>query len=271
MQFIIWTFDYKKRIGGVRILHKLCDYLNSIGETAYVTSEVRNPAWNTPVWDVNKPFDLDTTVVIYPECIPDNKLNAKWVVRWGLYHQVAPCDPSDYIFKFNANYYSVMNKCDGILSLYDFRLDFWENINLERNFNTVVFRKGDYKKQLNYHSQLQNKFIYDEVEEYQDENIIKTCFNKSKVCLSYDATTYIALQAAMCGCVSVVIPDPGVSKFDWLKNDLHSFGVAYGFDDIDRAKGCVDFVKPNLMKHEKKGYESVTAFVEFWKDKIQKG
>jgi hypothetical protein len=75
----------------------------------------------------------------------------------------------------------------------------------------------------------------------------------------------------MCGCVSVVIPDPGVSKFDWLKNELNAFGVAYGFDDIDRAKGCVDFVKPNLIKHEKKGYQSVTAFVEFWKDKIQKG
>ena len=56
-----------------------------------------------------------------------------------------------------------------------------------------------------------------------------------------------------------------------MKNDFNAFGVAYGFDDIDRAKSCVDYVKPNLMKHEKKGYDSVAAFVEFWKDKIQKG
>ena len=83
MKFIIWCWDYNKFIGGVRVMHKLCDVLNSLGAEAYVTAKKTNPHWNTPVYDGNG-FDKEQTVVIYPEVISGNPLNSKNVIRWIL-------------------------------------------------------------------------------------------------------------------------------------------------------------------------------------------
>jgi predicted glycosyltransferase len=40
----------------------------------------------------------------------------------------------------------------------------------------------------------------------------------------------------MCGCTSIVVPDPKVSKEQWLNGSrLNQYGIAYGEDDIPRA------------------------------------
>ena len=104
MKFVIWTWDYNKHVGGVRVLHKLCDTLNSLGQEAYVTCEITNPEFDTPKIDVGD-IDFENTVVIYPECIYDNPLGAKHVVRWLLWNAVEKySSETDYIFKIYRNY-----------------------------------------------------------------------------------------------------------------------------------------------------------------------
>jgi hypothetical protein len=273
MKFIIWTWKWQKHVGGVRVMHKLCDYLNRIGEDACIVSEnITNPNYITPHYNEEEGFDSENTVVIYPECITDNPLNAKHVVRWLLFHQtISYPNKNDYIFKYYPYYGSEFNKCDGLLRINDFALDFWTNENKDiRNYNTVLVRKGAHKVSSNWHSKLKNIFVYDDIEkEYNDENILKWAMNQSNIFLSYDASSFCSVRAALCGCVSIVVPDYNLSKEDWLNAySINKYGVSYGGEDTERAIETLPLVKPHLESIQNDSLKTVHDFVSFWKEKL---
>lgn len=85
-----WTH----KSSGVRALHLLCHALNEIGQKAYLVpyseSFSCNTDLNTPLatavscsWETAKECGLDR-IVIYPDIIRGNPLNAEKVVRWLL-------------------------------------------------------------------------------------------------------------------------------------------------------------------------------------------
>ena len=103
--------------------------------------------------------------------LSDNKLDAKHVVRWILYHQVADYAPSDYVFKLHSHYHSKDDKCDGYLEVFDYDIRNWKNLNLERKHNMIAYRKGAWKK--NYMELNFDDFIvYDDYEKHEDENLL---------------------------------------------------------------------------------------------------
>ena len=65
-------------------------------------------------------------------------------------------------------------------------------------------------------------------------------FNERKYFISYDLYTLYNLYALICGAIPVVVPDENVSKEEWLANEADRYGIAYGFDDIDRAVATRD-------------------------------
>ena len=271
MKFIIWTWGWSKHIGGVRVLHNLCHYLNDIGQEAYITTKKKNPNLNTPYHDPDSSYDKDKTVVIYPECIDKNLLDAKYVVRWMLYHQDVSANygKDDYIFKYFKSYSTNENKCDGILTIHDFNLEFWENEYKERPFNIVALRKGRGKYNPIYHEGLRNIFLYDDLEKEEDETIIKNFMNKSENFICFDSCSFIAAQAALCGCTTIVIPDEGFSKEQWIENhNFLKYGIAYGFEDIQHAIDTQHLVKPHLKQLEENALDTVHKFVKFWEEKI---
>ena len=274
MKFIVWCWDYSKFIGGVRVMHKLCHLLNSLGGDAYVTAKVTNPDWNTPVYDGNG-FDKEQTVVIYPECISDNLLDAKHVVRWILFHQTAHYTETDYVFKLCEKYYTHGDKCDGMLEISDFSLDKWKDFNIPREFNMLLYRKGAWKQpfvnpnlkkpfdDLNF----DNIIIYDEIEKEQDEYFIADCFNKCQTFISYDECSFISCQAALCGCDSIVIPHPDLSADEWRKiYNGFLYGVAYGFEqkELDYARETRHLVRSHLQGINDKSVQSCQNFLDFW-------
>jgi hypothetical protein len=60
-------------------------------------------------------------------------------------------------------------------------------------------------------------------------------FNEAEFFYSYDLYTLYNLYALICGCIPVVIPEPGVAKEDWLPEEHDRYGIAYGFEDVDWA------------------------------------
>ena len=57
-------------------------------------------------------------------------------------------------------------------------------------------------------------------------------FNSCKYCYLYDTQTFYAKIAAVCGCIPIVVPEPGKSREDYLgKTDTRIPGVAYGDSD----------------------------------------
>jgi len=272
MKFIIWTWGWSKHIGGVRVLHNLCHYLNEIGQEAYITTKKKNPNLNTPYHDPDSSFDKDQTVVIYPECIDKNLLDAKYVVRWILYHQDASANygEDDYLFKYLESYITRADKCDGILTIHDFNLDFWHEQNKDRHYNIVALRKGVSKYNPIYHEGLRNILVYDEIEKEEDETIIKNLMNKSEKFICFDSCSFIAVQAALCGCLTIVVPDQGFSKEEWIDNHKFlKYGIAYGYEDIQHAIETKDLIRPYLKELEENALKTVHDFVSFWKEKLK--
>ncbi|MBD3839357.1 MAG: hypothetical protein IE878_03090 [Epsilonproteobacteria bacterium] len=112
MKFIIYSHRYDINSGGLIVLHFLCHLLNNLGYEAYLWPSYRpifnnkrpikslgqfvkyyrkelhrsfivNKNWNTPI--AKRGQELENAIVIYPEVVDGNPLNAKDVVRWLLH------------------------------------------------------------------------------------------------------------------------------------------------------------------------------------------
>ena len=90
-------------------------------------------------------------------------------------------------------------------------------------------------------------------EEHSQDDYIHF-FNQYEYFIAYDPLTFLSIIAALCGCISIVYPIEGLSKYEWLKmtaawpylkaNHLDNlYGIAYGADDIKYAKDTIHLVK----------------------------
>ena len=87
----------------------------------------------------------------------------------------------------------------------------------------------------------------------------------------YDPGSFLVIMAAMLGCIPVVHPVPGLSKFAWLNKTsfsgyLHAKhltnlqGVAYGWDDVEHARRTIGAARAEQFRVKDWGLESVARF-----------
>jgi hypothetical protein len=67
----------------------------------------------------------------------------------------------------------------------------------------------------------------------------------------------------MCGCISIVVPDPNVTKEQWLVGSrLSKYGMAYGEEDIPRALETLPLLFEEINKMNLEMDEQVIKFTE---------
>ncbi len=212
----------------------------------------------------------DKTIVVYPEIIYGNPLKAKNVVRYLLYHYRFKDVPGSYqksdIFITYREVYNdeELNPEKNIVNINYFNLDLYKQTNFgERQGTCYIIRKGGARKDL------PQKFDGDIIDSYTDEKIVKT-FNKCKYCVSYDTQTAYSWIAAMCGCISVVVPEKGKTRADYCK-DEEIYGVAYGFSEseIDYAIKTQHLAHERCEKLNTQAKEETKKFVELCKQKFE--
>ena len=94
--------------------------------------------------------------------------------------------------------------------------------------------------------------------------------NKSEKFISFDSCSFIAVQAALCGCLTIIVPDHGFSKEEWIENHKFlKYGIAYGYEDIQHAIETKDLIRPYLKELEENALKTVHDFVSFWKEKLK--
>lgn len=214
-------------------------------------------------------FDKEQTVVICGEALVGIPFEAKHVVRWimntpgicggdGLYSE------TDHIFQYHPWYpVNERYKVQGLLTVIDleYQLKTYQNKNLPtRKGGAYLIRKGHSKK----HDQHPKDFVHaDPLLEKMTEEEAADFFNSIETFISYDDMTWISVQAALCGCKSIIIPGEGDRSEENLKKINRINGVAYGFEDQEWVESTADKLRPHYEAVNAENFSTIKAFYEY--------
>lgn len=170
-----------------------------------------------------------STLVIYPESIYGNPLQANMVARWLLFHYQYVGDKeaysaSDLFIGFRDVFNdSSLNIVGNNVKLTTFDGTLYRQYNFgSRHGNCYILRKGKERKDL------PSVFDGPVIDDLTEEEKVKV-FNECARCYSYDTQTFYSSIAAICGCISIVVVETGKRKEDYrFGSDGPIYGVAYG-------------------------------------------
>lgn len=270
MNFLIWGIHWAPNSGGLIALARLGHELSMLGHKVYFHGSSKHPTWKGELLN-DRQIDLTKTMVVYPEIITGNPLNAPHVSRWllngvgvlGGDHK--SWGENDLVFRY-CDFFTAPTEIHGDLRVLFAEVDFWsEPSEQERNGECYVVRKGG-AKVLDKHSP--DAYNIDHV---HDNHSLRNIFRSKKTFVSYDHATFLAVQAAMAGCLSIVVPD-GINNAEEWRNKFpqHRYGLAYGFSDeeIEHANSTRHLVKEHIRQLENSGIETVEKFVKICRKRV---
>ena len=227
-----------------------------------------HPDFQTPV--VFSPGigpELDDYIVIYPEIVSGNPLDAKNVVRWLLYEPgghtgIVNYGTGELIVRFGGGIRPF--EIPGSTTLKDemkvihYPLDLYHPppAGAQRTGTAHLVRKGVVKSKTLVHHPPDSVCI-DGLSHREISNI----FQKVQTFVSYDSYTAYSLFAALTDCDSIVVPDDGVSEDEWLPDPANRYGIAYGWDKLDHARETRPLVRSRLLAEEEETTDNVRRFV----------
>lgn len=298
-KYLIFSPSYNELSGGAIVLHKLCHILNTLGYESYLyplfkSYEINeryyfknimkvsvqyfihklkyyrtNESFNTPVFQGRDTGSWKEWIVIYPETVFGNPLNAKNVVRWFLH---SPGRHTNKIYYGeNELYYDFNDFAKGFsfpgsklsgnkLYVTHFPLEYY---NLDNAFDSSMrsgtaycLRKGDHKSIVH---DLYESILIDG----KSHEAVSRIFKKIDTFISYDTHTAYSKFAVLCGAKSIVVPDDNVSVNGWYKNVTDRYGIAYGFDEneLKRASDTSKYVLEDVLSKEEEMFSNVKTFV----------
>lgn len=282
--YLIFVPPYDENAGGSIVLHKLCHTLNQLGEEAYLW--IAPYPWNdnsmrarlkraynrlflpfgrcqnyqTPV--ANRALLKRNPIVVYPEVVSGNPLKGANVVRWflhkpGFHTNVIDYGKNELYFFFDKFCNDTNINSDESNELFLITLNpLYTNTFQRRSGSCYMMRKGRGKA-----------IIHDTRDTIQIDGLshreIAAIFNRTEFFFSYDEYTMYSQFAALCGCISIVIPLSHRSREEWVeKHPISKYGIAYGMDDIAHAKRTMHKVREYFDDLEKESITTVTNFIE---------
>lgn len=285
MNYIIYAPSYKEDSGGIIVLHKLCHLLNEMGEKAFLWPDrigmkstlrkrIRNsimpkefvtvPEYNSP--RANSSDLHEDSIVIYSETVAGNPLSARNVVRWllhkpGFHSGVVEYGDNELYFVFDDNCIEPGYNIDPENKLFILGINSaYKNENkADRIGSCFMMRKG-----------VGRQLIHDMEDSVQidgfDHQLTAKTFNKVKYFYCYDEFTLYSQYAALCGCISIVIPETFNSRGDWVdKHPISKYGIAYGLGDIEHAVATQGLVADYFRDLENESQQTVSRFIEVTK------
>lgn len=293
-KFLICAPSYSQNNGGAIVLHKLCHLINLLGREAYVFPLVENLELNKFNYKttlikffkkhIREPFRKyktnpdfispikkkipkgDDWIVIYPEITFGNPLNMKNIVRWflhnpGFHSGNIYFGPNEFHIRFASWFkefaYPESTLSPSYLQIFHSPLHLYnlENANPIRAGSAYCVRKGSHKK---ISHELDNSILIDGLK----HEVIAEIFKKVKTFISYDSNTAYSYYAALCGCDSIVIPDEGVTEDEWMPDPENRYGLAYGWNNIDKARKTRHLLESRFQKFESQSQENVILFLK---------
>jgi hypothetical protein len=277
--------------GGSIVLHYLVDRIRSLGHDAYIFPFVDSRRYSLRDYYLipgpavrwlknwrrrrrfvtNRDFDtplaprslLKESIVVYPEIIAGNPLNARRVVRWllhkpGFFTGEAVFGKADIFFYFLAALQDPSLQIDpaNALRLRWVRDDIYRDIGLPgREGACRLIRKGRISG--NDTAPDDGSILIDELSHHEKAEL----FNRTRFLYSHDPYTMYCFYAALCGCIPIVVPQPGMSREDWQPDEADRYGVAYGEEDIDWAIATRPLLIENYYREKRDEDDMVRNFL----------
>ncbi len=217
-------------------------------------------------------LSTDEWVVIYPEIVFGNPVKAKNVVRWLLhdpdFNQKTGVHDKNFYFGKGELYFRIgpwfknfeypgSTTSKSFLQVFHFPLDLFnmEGASTNRSGSAYAIRKGKHKKIVH---DLKDSILIDDLKHEEIAQIFKSV----KTFISYDPVTTFSYFAALCGCDSVVIPEENLSESEWMPNPEDRYGLAYGFENINKARETLSLLPERFKKIESSSKSNVIVFLD---------
>ena len=297
MTFVVLSPAYDENNGGAIVLHKLCHEINRLGRKAYLfpffpgaqfdtedpveyqrrldlTQQhmgafVINPAIRS---DVIGPENIaaisqrDDIVAVYPEIIAGNPLRARNVARWllhdaGFHTGKVYFSPGEIYYRFDIDTKMVQipgsRTSTNLLTVNQIPFELYnrEGVAAVRSGTAYCVRKGRGKAAQH---DLNNSIPIDGLPHAQVAEI----FKRVERFISYDTRTLYSRLAALCGCDSIVIPDEGLSEDQWMPDPAARHGVAYGFENLEKARQTAHLTVDILRAAVDNSNKTVRVFID---------
>lgn len=211
------------------------------------------------------PFNKKDAIIIYPEIIFGNPFKIKNVVRYLLYHHKFYSKQNSYTKsdKFVA-YRGIFNDKDLnpteiILKLRWFDKQLYRQYNFgERKGKCYILYKGASRKDI------PKEFDGKVFSTIQSQEELVATLNECKYCYSYDPHTFYNTISAICGCIPIIVPEPGKTAKDYLSEGEMHYGKAYGDsqEQIEFAIKTRDKLLESL-DYEQQNIDNILTFVKF--------
>lgn len=271
-KFVISTHGFDMGIGGLKVLHRLCHLLNENGYDAYLVPYnfdipfVVYDKYNVKIVTHDILNNLQDAIVIYPQGWHGNYLNAPNVVRWILGFPPA----GDHLKSWNDNdlwfWYQPGYKIgpdakhtDNDLYVAEQHRDVFYDMQLPRDGSCWTLRKA---QELITPDQYTHPNDGTFISYHDAANIMKLSklFNTKEIFYCYDNYTYMTIQSLMCNTDCIVIPHT-LSHDEFINGHELNKYVAYGIEDLSRAKSIRNEFNDHLIDIENKTKKQIHQFV----------
>jgi hypothetical protein len=279
LSFIICTLKYKENGGGVLWLNRLAVRLRDLGhrvrlgaidqrlwfKSQFKPQVLSGPATRFPVLRFNA--CVGDSIVVYPEIFPGNPLGAKNVVRWllnkpGLNSPYIPV-PGEMYFK--AGDFSDDPDLTGgapLLSAWQVNPIYANRGYRERSGTCYLMRKGKGRQIVH---DLDESICVDGKSHAEMAEV----FNRTHTFYCYDEMSLYASYAAICGCLSIVIPGYFQSHEQYVATRrIARYGISYGFDNIQHARSTSHLVAGLLAEMERESEETIFRFIDLTRERF---
>ena len=216
------------------------------------------PIKNCPIKHL--PIIDEDTVLVYPDIFYGNIFNAKNVVRWFLYYNrfgKEAYGKNDLFFAYRDVFNDEKFNPDSrklYLAYYDLNLYKRSNFG-PRSGKCYIVRKGQKRVDL------PESFDGPVLDDLQEEEKVKI-MNECEYCISYDTQTAYTAIAAICGCISVIVPEKGKTWADYRTKGETHYGEALGFskEEIEYAQKTAGKV---IERYQKINADGIRVAEEF--------
>lgn len=263
LNIVIWTVSTNKAYGGIIALHTLAVKLFEAGENVFITTDLifDNPG----IEIINNLTGIENAIVIYPEIVSGNPLNAKNVIRWILYHVPEEIEntwnDTDIYYGFQEHFNS-KKEIESIL--------FVINSSVINVFDKGLPRAGacsirKYRQPVNEENQklLDNSVNLNEYITESGVSQLNDEFNQYEYFYTDDDSTYFSVLAALSGCKSVVLQDTLTIEQYRALNLATKRGIAYGVNDLEHAMNTKHLINENLKELENYSKLTITNFIKY--------